>query len=204
MRYETNPIIARSGWFTLGMLTLLALVLWRTAGFVYAAPLALLALMVAFKFRDPDRPVPASRLGVVAPVDGKVLSIRRVEDGPFGTAALKVRLRVSPFTVYGVRCPVEGTVSDPATFCAASGTLRGFCLRTDEGDAMLLRMEHHGFGAPKAKVNIGQRLGHGERCGSVRFAHTVEMFLPPTAVARVVPHDRTEAGVTVLAEFAPR
>ena len=203
MRYETNPFIARSGWVTLGTLTLLALVMWRTAGFVYAAPLALLALMVAFKFRDPDRPVPASRLGVVAPVDGKVLSIRRVEDGPFGTAALKVRLRVSPFTVYGVRCPVEGTVSDPATFCAASGTLRGFCLRTDEGDAMLLRMEHHGFGAPKAKVNIGQRLGHGERCGSVRFAHTVEMFLPPTAVARVVPHDRTEAGVTVLAEFAP-
>ena len=203
MRYETNPFIARSGWVTLGPLTLLALVLWRTAGFVYAAPIALLALMVAFKFRDPDRAVPSSRLGVVAPVDGKVLSIRRVDDGPFGTAALKVRLRVSPFTVYGVRSPVEGTVSDPATFCAASGTLRGFCLRTDEGDAMLLRMEHHGFGAPKAKVNIGQRLGHGERCGSVRFAHTVEMFLPPTAVARVVPHDRTEAGVTVLAEFAP-
>ena len=203
MRYETNPFIARSGWFTLGSLTLLALVLWRSAGFVYAAPLALLALIVAFKFRDPDRPVPTSRLGVVAPVDGRVLSIRRVEDGPFGGAALKVRLRVSPFTVYGVRSPIEATVSDPATFCAASGTLRGFCLRTDEGDSMLMRMEHYGIGAPKAKVNIGQRLGHGERCGSVRLAHTVEMFLPATAIARVQPHDRAEAGVTVLAEFAP-
>jgi phosphatidylserine decarboxylase len=204
MRYEANPVIARSGWYTLAWLTFIALVLWRTAGFIYAAPLALIALMVAFKFRDPDRPVPASRLGVVAPVDGRVLSIRRVEDGPFGGAALKVRLRVSPFTVYGVRSPIEATVSDPATFCAASGTLRGFCLRTDEGDQMLIRMEHPGFGAPKAKVNIGQRLGHGERCGSVRFAHTVEMFLPPTAIPRVAPHDPAEAGVTVLAEFAPR
>ena len=204
MRYEANPVIARSGWFTLAWLTLIALVLWRTAGFVYAAPLALIALMVAFKFRDPDRPVPASRLGVVAPVDGRVLSIRRVEDGPFGGAALKVRLRVSPFSVYGVRSPIEATVSDPATVCAASGTLRGFCLRTDEGDAMLMRMEHYFLGAPKAKVNIGQRLGHGERCGSVRFAHTVEMFLPPTAIPRVAPHDPAEAGVTVLAEFAPR
>ena len=203
MRYQANPVIARSGWFTLGTLTLIALVLWRTAGFEYAAPLALLALLIAFKFRDPDRPVPSSRLGVIAPVDGRVLSIRRIEEGPFGTAALKLRLRVSPLSVYGVRSPIEGTVSDPATFCAASGTLRGFCLRTDEGDAMLMRMEHYGVGAPKAKVNIGQRLGHGERCGSVRLAHTVEMFLPPTAIARVQPHDPTEAGVTVLAEFAP-
>lgn len=204
MRYRSNPYIARSGWFTLGTLVFLTLVIWRSAGFIYAAPLAVLALMVAFKFRDPDRPVPASRLGVVAPVDGRVLSIRKVEDGPFGTPALKVRLRVSPFTVYGVRSPIEATVSDPAQYCAASGTLRGFCLRTDEGDSILLRMEHYGFGAPKAKVNVGQRLGHGERCGSVRFAHTVEMFLPASAIPRVVPHDSAAAGVTVLAEFAPR
>ena len=141
---------------------------------------------------------------MVAPVDGRVLSIRRVEDGPFGTAALKVRLRVSPFTVYGVRCPIEATVSDPATYCAATGTLRGFCLRTDEGDSILMRMEHPGIGEPKAKVNIGQRLGHGERCGSVRLAHTVEIFLPPTALPRVAPHDAATAGVTVLAEFASR
>lgn len=201
MRYETNPLIARSGWFSVGILALGTVVVWKLASWMYAAPLAFLLLVVAFKFRDPDRPPPSARLGVVAPVDGAVLSIRAVESGPFGGPALKVRLRVSPLTVYGVRAPIEGVVSDPAAF-GDGETRRGFCLRNDEGDVMLMTIDHYGIGKPRPKVKLGQRLGHGERCGSIRFGHTVELHLPPDSTPRVRPHDPVEAGVTVLAELS--
>jgi phosphatidylserine decarboxylase len=161
----------------------------------------MLLLVVAFKFRDPDRPPPAVRLGVVAPVDGSVLAIRKIDSGPFGGPALKVRIRVSPFTIYGVRAPIEGVVSDPAVY-SGGATQRGFCLRNDEGDVMLMTIEHYGFGRPRPKAKLGQRVGHGERCGSIRFGHTVEMHLPADAEPRVRPHETVEAGVTVLAELS--
>jgi len=204
MRYDANPVIARSGWLSLGLLSLLALVLWRNAGTVYAAPVALVALLVAFKFRDPDRKVPGARLGILSPVDGHVTEVQRIEDGPFGGPALRVLIAISPLTVYGVRSPIEGVVNDPATLCRSVGYHRGLCLRTDEGQPLLLRLAHFGFGAPKAKVNIGQRLGQGERCGSVRFAHSAELLMPASAAARIAPRDAVEAGTTVLAEFASR
>lgn len=201
MRYDSNPIIARSGWYSVGLLTLITIVVWKLANWLYAAPFAMMLLLVALKFRDPDRPTPSMRLGVVAPVDGSVLAVRTVEAGPFGVPALKVRLQVSPLTIYGVRSPIEGVVSDPAAYSAGE-TRRGFCLRNDEGDLMLMTMEDWGFARPRPKVKLGQRLGHGERCGSVRFARMVEIHLPIDAAPLVRPHDTVEAGVTVLAELA--
>jgi phosphatidylserine decarboxylase len=201
MRYDTNPIIARSGWLSVGVLALTTIVVWKLAGWIYAAPFAFLLVVLAFKFRDPDRPPPSARLGVVAPVDGEVLAVRMVEAGPFGVPALKVRLRVSPLTVYGVRSPIEGVVSDPAAY-SAGATRLGFCLRNDEGDVMLMTIDHYGFGKPRPKVKLGQRLGHGERCGSIRFGHTVELHLPADSTPSVRPHDPVEAGVTVLAELS--
>lgn len=201
MRYDSNPIIARSGWYSVGLLALITLVVWKLANGLYAAPFAVLLLLVAFKFRDPDRPTPGMRLGVVAPVDGSVLAVRTIDAGPFGGPALKVRLQVSPFTIYGVRSPIEGVVSDPAAYSAGE-TRRGFCLRNDEGDLLLMTMEDWGFAKPRPKVKLGQRLGHGERCGSVRFARTVELLLPIDAKPLIRPHDRVTAGVTMLAELA--
>jgi phosphatidylserine decarboxylase len=148
--------------------------------------------------------VPPARLGIVAPVDGRVTDVQRIEQGPFGGPALRVRIAISPWTVYGVRAPVEGVVCDPATLCRSVGYHRGLCLRTDEGQPLLLRLADHGFGAAKPKVNIGQRLGHGERCGSVRFAHSAELLVPATAAARVAAGEPVAAGTSVLAEFAPR
>lgn len=201
MRYDTNPIIARSGWLSVGVLALTAIVVWKLASWLYAAPVVVVLLLVAFKFRDPDRPPPSARLGVISPVDGSVLAVRMVDSGPFGGPSLKVRLRVSPLTVYGVRSPIEGVVSDPAVFSAGERR-RGFCLRNDEGDVMLMTIDHYGFGRPRPKVKLGQRLGHGERCGSIRFGHTVELHLPADATAKIRPHDPVEAGVTVLAELS--
>lgn len=202
MRYDSNPLIARSGWYSVGVLAFATIVMWKLAGFLYAAPIAVLLMLVVFKFRDPDRPTPRTRLGAVAPVDGHVLSVRTIEAGPLGAAALKLRLRVSPFTIYGVRSPIEGVVSDPAAVCGTGGATRGLCLRTDEGDLMLMTIADWGFGRPRPKVKLGQRVGHGERCGSIRFGHTVEIHLPADSLPRVRPHDPVTAGVTVLAELA--
>lgn len=200
MRYETNPLIARSGWYSVGLLALATIVVWKLANAMYAAPFAVLLALVVLKFRDPDRPTAATRLGVIAPVDGSVLAVRTVEAGPFGAPALKIRIRVSPVSVYGIRAPMEGVVSDPAAH-SGGATRRGFCLRNDEGDLILMTIDHWLFGAPRPKVKLGQRLGQGERCGSIRFGHTVELCLPVDAAPAVRPHDSVTAGVTVLAEL---
>ena len=77
------------------------------------ALLGLLATVsIALFFRDPDRMVPAEDALVVAPADGKVVAIERVDDSPFYEGSCtKVGIFMSVFNVHINRIPHEGTVT---------------------------------------------------------------------------------------------
>jgi phosphatidylserine decarboxylase len=177
-------------------------------GWPYAAPLWLVGAAVAFMFRNPDRPVPASPLAVVSPVDGRVMSVDTVLDPYLKRTALRVKLCMSPLSVYFSRSPIEGKVLNvwytqgseaPFGRATSSGGRTALWIQADEGDDVVFIMEHRSFLRPRCHAHTGERLGQGQRCGYMPLGGCVEMLLPANARVGQRVGARVLAGSDVLA-----
>lgn len=191
------PITALEGW----VLILLAIAgsswLYVIGGPLAAAPGAVLALLLIAKFHDPSRTAPGASLGVVSPVDGVVLAVETDQhDSCLDRRAVCIRLQVSLFGAYSLRTPIEGKVQQPG------GGQRGLWLRTDEGQDVVVAPRRWWLWPPVARVRIGQRLGHGQRCGFVRLARQLEVWVPTEARLEVAAGARVRAGESILATLA--
>ena len=67
-----------------------------------------LFLLLYLLFRDPHREIPAAPLGVVSPVDGKVIAVESVEQGVLHGPAHRIRIQINSLGAYTARAPVEG------------------------------------------------------------------------------------------------
>jgi len=73
--------------------------------------LTIIALWVAYFFRDPERTGERSEQVVIAPADGKVVLISEVDEPTFmGGRAQRVSIFMNVFNVHVNRYPVTGTV----------------------------------------------------------------------------------------------
>src|SRR3954468_3254209 len=73
--------------------------------------LTLIALWVAYFFRDPERTGERGRQLVIAPADGKVVQISEVDEPAFlQTKAIRISIFMNVFNVHVNRYPVSGTV----------------------------------------------------------------------------------------------
>lgn len=174
---------------------------WRLCGALWAFIPAALFVYLCLLFRDPRRDVPSSALGVLSPVDGKVMPAGEAMEGE----PQRVVIRVNSFGAYTARAPVEGKVMDLST-AALTGPVStaepGLWLATDEGENVVLRFRGHRCGlAPHAFVDYGERVGQGQRCAYLRLTKLAELELPKDARVLVEPGQRVRAGEDVLAKL---
>ncbi len=208
------PYVARQGWpFILAALAA-AVVLHFTVGEPWSLPFWVLAVLLLYLFRDPERRIPPAPLGVVSPVDGVVTAVEACRDPYLERAALRIGLRMSPLGVYTTRSPVEGKIMEIWVFPAGGGAHAGnaavgdtaqihryaIWVQTDEKDdvVLVLRVGEHRL-RPRCYVHIGERIGQGQRCGMVGFGGEVNVYLPPGSRAEVEPGARVRAGSDILA-----
>ena len=96
------------------LLTAVAIVVWGSGVWWFAflaVPVVLFFATGILFFRNPDRRVPGEPGVLVAPADGKVVEIDRVEEGEFIRGpALKVGIFLSIFDVHVNRAPAESRV----------------------------------------------------------------------------------------------
>jgi phosphatidylserine decarboxylase len=204
--------------FVVGGAAILALLVVMAAaagGTWYLLPLvwAPVALWIAAFFRDPVRSGPRGDRLVLAPADGRVVSVTTVDDADAdGGRALRVAIFMNVFNVHVNRHPVDGTVVlrryRPGLFINASldkaseGNERmTLAIRTDRGTVVVRQIA--GLIARRIVTDpgVGEGVRQGERLGLIRFGSRVDTLLPPGAQARVAPGDRTYAGLTVIAEW---
>jgi phosphatidylserine decarboxylase len=171
------------------------------------------ALWIPAFFRDPVRSGPRGDRLVLAPADGRVVSVTTVDDADAdGGRALRVAIFMNVFNVHVNRHPVDGTVVlrryRPGLFLNASldkaseGNERmTLGIRTDRGTVVVRQIA--GLIARRIVTDpgVGEGVRQGERLGLIRFGSRVDTLLPPGAQARVAPGDRTYAGLTVIAEW---
>jgi phosphatidylserine decarboxylase len=184
-----HPYLAREARPLLYGLLLVALVGQYVGGFSVGLPLMLVTFVTALLFRDPAREIPASPLGIVAPLEGQIVSVAETRDPWLDRDAIRVRLRMSWLNVYSVFSPMEGRVMQhwcqskaAARSVSKFGTRHTVWIQSDECDDVVMTIAvTHKLGRLRFYFNPGERIGQGQRCGFLYFGGRADLFLPPTA-----------------------
>jgi phosphatidylserine decarboxylase len=207
------PIIAREGWFLIGIVVIAAGLVQYLYGFI-SLPLWVLALVLIFLFRDPFRKVPASPLAIVCPVDGKIVGVDKVHDGYLDREATCITISMGLTSVYSAHSPMEGKIieqwlqaprkikvleQDKNSSLPDVKTYAQW-IQSDENDDVVLVMEAGTLlPRPRCYAHSGERVGQGQRCGFLRFGTRVDVLVPESARIEVNVGDRVCAGTDIIA-----
>jgi phosphatidylserine decarboxylase len=211
--------IASEGWPFIGiglaLTAAMGVVAWAWPGVALVLPLvagALTVWVVVF-FRDPARPGPRGDRLVVAPADGRILSVAAVEEPVYlHETATRVSIFMNVFNVHVNRFPVSGEVDivhyNPGEFFAAS--LDKASLVNEQASVGIigphgpvLVRQIAGLIARRIVTDVapGDAAVQGERLGMIRFGSRVDLFFPPSAAVKVAAGQHVLAGQTIIAEY---
>src|SRR5687768_14967728 len=175
--------------------------------------LLLLALWVAYFFRDPERTGERGGSLVVSPADGKLIMITEVDEPNFVRGrAIRLSIFMNVFNVHVNRYPVDGSVTyvhyNKGKFLNAAAEKSSLeneqmSVGIESGKYRILVRQIAGLIARRIVTysKMGDTAKQGERMGIIRFGSRVDVFIPTTSNVRAKLGDLTTAGVTVLAEM---
>jgi phosphatidylserine decarboxylase len=181
---------------------------------LFAFVLTIIALWVAYFFRDPVRVGERSDKLAIAPADGKVVLITEVDEPTFmKSRAIRISIFMNVFNVHVNRYPLSGTVRfverKPGKFLNAavdSASLENeqASVGIENGSRRILVRQIAGLIARRIITDSkdGEQVKQGDRMGLIRFGSRVDVFLPIGSKVRVKIGDNSVAGVTVLGELA--
>lgn len=179
-----------------------------------AFALTVIALWVAYFFRDPTRPGERGEQLVISPADGKIVMITEVDEQTFmKERARRVSIFMNVFNVHVNRYPVSGVVQFVekragkfmnAAAPNASMENEQASIGIETGSNHILVRQIAGLIARRIVTDSkeGEHVKQGDRMGLIRFGSRVDVFLPMDAALKVKVGDVTYAGVSVLAELA--
>ena len=175
--------------------------------------LLLLALWVAYFFRDPERTGERGPSLVVSPADGKLIMITEVDEPTFVKGrAVRLSIFMNVFNVHVNRYPVEGVVRyihyNKGKFFNAAAEKSSL-----ENEQMSVGIETSRYRVLVRQIagliarrivtysKLGETIRQGDRMGIIRFGSRVDVFLPAGSTLRAKVGDITVAGVTILGEL---
>lgn len=189
------------------------LLVWPPLGWV----LVVLALFIAYFFRDPERVTPLRDGLIISPADGRVSSIETVrpplELGLGDIERQRVSIFLSVLDVHINRTPVAGRIKRsvyvPGAFVNAA-----LDKASEENERRAIVIEQ-ADGTEIAVVQIagliarrivtfkgeGESVGIGERFGLIRFGSRVDVYLPPGRTSLVAVGQLAIGGETVIADL---
>jgi len=175
--------------------------------------LTIVALWVAYFFRDPVREGERGDRLVISPADGRVVMITEVDEPTFmKSKAVRVSVFMNVFNVHVNRYPVTGTVRyvehKAGKFLNAAAENASIeneqaSIGIETGSNNILVRQIAGLIARRIITDSkeGDRVQQGDRMGLIRFGSRVDVFLPATTKLRVKVGDVAFAGVTVLGDL---
>ena len=196
---------AREGYLYIGIATLAAI-----AAF---ALVTLLALWVAYFFRDPERTGDRGARLVVAPADGRLIMMTEVDEPAFVQGrAFRMSIFMNVFNVHVNRYPVDGVVRyvqyNKGKFINAAAEKSSLeneqmSVGIESGPRRILVRQIAGLIARRIITysKVGDAVRQGDRMGIIKFGSRVDIFVPTDSQILAKVGDLTTAGTTVLAEL---
>lgn len=213
MAHYPHPIIAREGWLHIVIAFSVAVGVTLFADWLWAIPFWVIAFFVLQFFRDPPREVPSDRNAILAPADGRIVAVEKVQDPYLEREAIKISVFMNVFNVHSNRSPVDGDVREkwyfPGKFINADlpkasleNERNALWIKADNG-ADVTCVQVAGLVAKRiiCHASPGDHLERGQRFGFIRFGSRVDVYLPLNTKVNVNIGDKVSATLTVLAEF---
>ena len=181
-------------------------------GFWYVgAILFVVALFMAFFFRDPKRVPPSDPDVVVSPADGRVTRIGPAAAGADAPNVISIFL--SPLDVHINRSPIPGKIVDmiysPGKFLMATNEKASLVneqnILTIEGDKITVVCKQIAGILARRVVcwkKKGDNLSLGERFGLIKFSSRTDLILPANVSVAVSIGTRVRGGTTVIGRIS--
>jgi phosphatidylserine decarboxylase len=168
----------------------------------------ILALFVAFFFRDPDRQTPTDEKLVVSPADGLVVVVRPIDPNESNGGTL-VSIFLSIFDVHVNRSPLAGRITGaeyrPGKFLVATKQRASIeneqnIITVENRYAKIVFKQIAGLIARRIVFwkKSGDEVGLGERIGLIKFGSRVDVMLPPQVNVLVKKGDRVKGGLSII------
>jgi phosphatidylserine decarboxylase len=205
--------VAPEGWPFIAIAWIIVAVLaWFRVWPALALWLPIAVWVIAF-FRDPVRSGPRGDDLILAPADGKVVSVIPIDEPAFVRGqTTRVSIFMNIFDVHVNRYPARGRVAYRHYMEGRFLNAAGEKASSDNEQSSL------GLDTPRGRILIRQIAGlvarrivtdhaegtdvmQGDRLGIIRFGSRVDVFLPAPAAAMVRPGDITRAGRTVIGQW---
>lgn len=171
-------------------------------------PLLLVALFMAYFFRDPRRDAPSDAGVVISPADGRVTRVAALDPNGAPTPTV-VSIFLSVFDVHINRAPIAGVIKD------VTYTKGRFIIATSEDASLVNEQNSLTIQGPLMTVvckqiagvlarrivcwkRAGDQLTLGERFGLIKFSSRTDLILPPEVDVQVKVGDRVKGGVSVI------
>jgi phosphatidylserine decarboxylase len=200
--------VAKEGFPFIALFLIPALVFLALGWWIAALLCLLLAVFMAFFFRDPERVCPKDDRIVVSPADGRVVRAALV-DNTVSNSPTQISIFLSPMNVHINRSPIAGEIVDvvykPGAFHIAS---RDIASIENEQNIVTVRGEKLTIvfrqiaGVIARRIVLwkkkGDRVALGERVGLMKFSSRMDVILPAGIEVLVREGDRVVGGVSVL------
>lgn len=196
------------------LITLAVLALLYGGGWWVATALWLpVAIWVIAFFRDPEKRWALEDRHVLAPADGRVVSVMEVDEPTyFGGRALRISIFMNVFDCHVNRYPANGVVAfrsyNPGRFLHAASEKSSLdneqsSVGLDTPHGKVLVRQIAGLVARRIVTDheVGEQVRQGQRLGMIRFGSRVDIFLPVGTRPLVRVDERTRVGITPVAEW---
>ncbi len=195
----------------IGLVAVYFLEIWSL---LIIVPLLIIYGLVFWFFRVPEREILDHKENVIAPVDGKVVMIKVVEEEEFLKGqAIQISIFMSPLNVHICRYPVSGKVIykkyHPGKYLVAwhekSST------ENERTTVAVDSLTHHkvvfrqiaGYVARRIVFycNEGDAAKAGHEYGFIKFGSRMDIFLPLDSEIVCKIGDKTKGGIDVIAKM---
>ena len=211
---------AREGYLYIGIAALAVVAAFALAVarrswtlWLLAVIVTLIALWVAYFFRDTERTGDRGARLVVAPADGRLIMMTEVDEPTFVQGrAFRMSIFMNVFNVHVNRYPVDGVVRhvqyNKGKFINAAAEKSSLeneqmSVGIESGERRILVRQIAGLIARRIVTysKAGDVVRQGDRMGIIKFGSRVDVFVPTDAQVMAKVGDLTTAGTTVLAEL---
>ncbi len=171
----------------------------------------LVTVAICLFFRDPDRATPVSANALIAPADGRVVFVGKVDSNPYvDGSCVKVGIFMSVFNVHVNRIPFAGKIQEihhyPGKFMPADKDAAS--LQNERNAVILKTDDHRTIGVVQVAgliarriitwVNAEENVAAGSRFGMICFGSRVDLYLPEDAEILVKKGEKVTAGLSVV------
>ena len=172
------------------------------------APLLLVALFMAYFFRDPHRAAPEDETLVVSPADGRVTRVSPLDPSDPQSPTV-VSIFLSVFDVHVNRSPIAGEVTE------VTYTKGRFMIATRNEASLVNEQNSLTIRGPRVTVvckqiagvlarrivcwkRPGDKLALGERFGLIKFSSRTDLILPAEVEVTTQIGEKVRGGISVV------